>query len=149
MKYVSNNLQKDETIKTNAEISKLSAIPWLFFFAIFVFWGVIMLIALNSVLYLIIFSICGIVPFFVALLDIKNQELVVTNKRVLGKRGILGVKTIDILLDKIESVTVNAGFIGRIIGYYTIRISGSGTTKLAFIGIKNAEEIKNMIASIS
>lgn len=149
MKYIAKNLQEDEEIKKSAQFSLLFALPWLSFFIIFLIVGILLTVVAHSPLYAVLFSICGTFPFLVAILDIKKQELVVTNKRILGKRGIFGVKTIDILFNKVESVSVTAGPIGRLMGFYRIEISGSGTTKFIFIGVKNAEELKNTIVALS
>lgn len=132
MGYAYQNLQKDEKIVARAQFSKLAALPSLFFIIEMVILGIFMKMLFKDYITLIICIIIGIIPLIVALLSISSRELVVTNKRVLGKNGIFGLNTIDILFSKVETVTVSAGLIGRIAGYYSLKFTGSGSAIMPF-----------------
>lgn len=156
MEYVTQNLQKDERIEATARFSKLAAIPWLIYFIVFllictVFGAVFIKTNIKGagIALIIIGIVFGLLPYLMALWDISKTELVVTNKRVLGKRGIFSMKTVDILLNKVESTEVCAGFWGRITGFYSVSFRGSGLSSLKFVGVKNAEQLKNTIARLS
>ncbi len=156
MNYSANNLQNGESVLISAAFSKVGALPWLIFLIICIPSGIVIVLLYNmlnmlafGIVSCIMFIFIGFIPFIVAIIDIQKQELVVTNKRVLGKRGILHLHTLDLMINKIESVTISASFIGRMTGCYRITFSGSGTTKLTFYGVKNAEALKNAIASLS
>ena len=58
------------------------------------------------------------------------RELVVTNKRVILKVGILSRKTREYRYDKIESCDVEQSIFGRMLNYGTVVIRGSGGSKL-------------------
>lgn len=75
----------------------------------------------------------------------KSSELVITNKRIIGKRGFLGIHAIDLRLDKVDALNVSSSFIGRIFNYNKIVISVSGATSQSFNGIKNANQLKQII----
>ena len=62
----------------------------------------------------------------------KASEFGVTNKRVLAKVGLISRRSIEILLTKVEGIGVNQGIMGRILGYGTIVITGTGGTKEPF-----------------
>jgi uncharacterized membrane protein YdbT with pleckstrin-like domain len=52
-------------------------------------------------------------------------------------------------LSKIESVNVDQGILGRILGYGTIRIIGTGGTKEAFPKILNPLEFRKKFQEFS
>ena len=71
-----------------------------------------------------------------ACLLVKTTELVISSKRVFAKIGIISTQTIEIDLNKIEGVTVSQGIIGTILGYGTVSVSGTGTSKTPISGIR-------------
>ncbi len=55
-----------------------------------------------------------------------TTELGVTSHRFVEKYGVFAMRTNEIALPNIEGVRVNQSFIGRIFGYGTVRIEGTG-----------------------
>ena len=55
-----------------------------------------------------------------------TTELAVTNHRVIYKSGLLSRHTIEMNRDKVESVDVDQSLLGRIFGYGTIIVRGTG-----------------------
>lgn len=55
-------------------------------------------------------------------------EMVVTNKRVIVKTGILSRRTFEMLLSRIESIGVEEPVLGRMLGYGTVILRGVGGT---------------------
>jgi uncharacterized membrane protein YdbT with pleckstrin-like domain len=53
-------------------------------------------------------------------------EFAVTNKRVIYRKGILSLATDELFLDKIESVLVKQGLLGRWWGYGSVSVRGIG-----------------------
>ena len=53
-------------------------------------------------------------------------EFAVTNKRVIYRKGIVSVSTDELFLDKIESVLVKQGLLGRWWGYGSVSVRGTG-----------------------
>ena len=74
--------------------------------------------------------------------------MVITNKRVICKTGIIGIKTEELLNSKIESIEVKQTIGGRIFGYANICFSGTGTSKVKFRGIKDPWGIKSRVETI-
>jgi uncharacterized membrane protein YdbT with pleckstrin-like domain len=72
-------------------------------------------------------------------------EFAVTTKRVLGKWGAIKRTSMDILLSKVESVQVIETIMGRIFGYATIVVRGSGGTPNPFYKISNPLELRNQV----
>ena len=56
-----------------------------------------------------------------------TTEVVVTNKRVVHKRGFIRRDTAEMNMDKVESVIVNQSLMGRLLGYGTIVVRGTGS----------------------
>lgn len=55
-----------------------------------------------------------------------STELAVTNRRVVFKRGLLRRHTIEMNMAKVESVNVDQSIAGRLLGYGTVTIRGTG-----------------------
>jgi uncharacterized membrane protein YdbT with pleckstrin-like domain len=54
--------------------------------------------------------------------------MAVTNHRVVIKLGLFGRRTIEMMLSKVESIEVKESTSGRVFGYGTIVVIGSGGT---------------------
>ncbi|WIM14123.1 PH domain-containing protein [Enhydrobacter sp.] len=62
-------------------------------------------------------------------------ELAVTNYRVIYKRGFLSRYTVEMHMNKIETIDVEQSILGRLLGFGTIRLRGTGQ------GIENLRQI--------
>lgn len=78
---------------------------------------------------------CGVVTLVPPLLRFSSSEFAVTSKRLIVKTGVFHVHSIDTLLTKVEAVSVDQGLVGRLLGYGTVTITGTGGTKESFHGI--------------
>lgn len=87
--------------------------------------------------------------FISPLLARYTDEFAVTNKRVIIKTGLISRKTFEMNHSKIESVNVDQSVLGRILGYGTISIVGSGGTKETFPNIKNPLEFRKKFQEMS
>jgi uncharacterized membrane protein YdbT with pleckstrin-like domain len=88
--------------------------------------------------WIIFCNLRAILTLFIApLIDKYTDEFAITNKRVIIKTGLISRKTFEMNHSKIESVNVEQGVLGRLLGYGTIRVVGSGGTKEAFPKIQN------------
>ena len=76
----------------------------------------------------IIFSLLGLWSGLHALIRRATTELAVTDQRVIYKAGLLARHTLEMNLGKVESVTVDQTMLGRIFGYGTIIVRGTGST---------------------
>ena len=55
-----------------------------------------------------------------------STEIIVTNRRIILKTGLVGRQSIEMNLDKVESVLVNQSVLGRILDYGALVIRGVG-----------------------
>ena len=120
-KYVDNNLIKDEQVELEASYH------WIIFF-----------------------SLRALFTLFIApLIDKYTDEFAVTNKRVIIKTGLISRKTFEMNHSKVETVNVDQSILGRILGYGTIRIVGSGGSKEEFPNIQKPLEFRKKFQELS
>jgi uncharacterized membrane protein YdbT with pleckstrin-like domain len=74
-----------------------------------------------------------------------SSEFAVTNKRVLVKVGLVRRHSLELLLQKVEGIGVDQGILGRILGYGTITVSGTGGTREAFRMIERPLEFRRQV----
>jgi membrane protein YdbS with pleckstrin-like domain len=75
----------------------------------------------------------------------RATEIVVTDRRVIFKRGLLSRHTVEMNVSKIETVDVEQGLGGRIWGYGTLLIRGTGSGFEPLVGIGSPLQIRNAI----
>ena len=90
---------------------------------------------LLGFLFLIVFV--GPIFWIVAYIRYKTTELAFTNKRVIAKFGFISRQTVELNVNKVESIQVNQGVLGRIFNYGTLVISGAGNPQAPIPGISN------------
>lgn len=74
-------------------------------------------------------------------------EMSLTNKRVIVKTGLATRRTIELLLSRIESVVVEESAMGRVLGYGTVIIRGTGGTPEVFEKIAHPLEFREQVQS--
>jgi len=74
----------------------------------------------------------AVIIFGIGLLRRAATEMAVTNKRVIVKTGLASRRTVELLLARIESVVVEEPFMGRMLGYGTVILRGTGGTPEVF-----------------
>ncbi len=113
MGYVESNLMKDEKVLYQGHLH------W----AIFV--GPVLL---SLVL-------VGLPWLVAALIRNATSEFAVTNRRVIVKVGLISRNTLELNLAKVESIGVEQTLLGRVLGYGTIVVVGTGGTREPFRSI--------------
>ena len=82
-------------------------------------------------------------------LRLRGIEQGVTNKRVIYKTGIVGRKSEEMKLTSIETVEIEQGVFGRLLGFGDVKITGRGTSDLVFPRISDPMSVKRQIESVS
>lgn len=78
-----------------------------------------------------------------------SDEFVVTNKRIIIKTGIISRKTFEMNLNKIETVNVDQSIFGRMFGFGTITVIGTGGTREEFPDIAKPTEFRKKFQEVS
>jgi len=129
MGYLDNNLMAGEQIIHRAKIH------WATLFIRPVVWLVLGIFFISQKEIQILgslFIIASILDCLGALLVFATSEFGITNKRVIMKTGLIRRKTLEMLLNKVETVGVDQGIMGRIFGYGTITVKGTGGSASPF-----------------
>lgn len=74
-----------------------------------------------------------------------SSELVITDRRVLIKTGIIRRQTFEMFISKIESVGVDQGFFGRMLDYGSVLVRGTGGFEQAFEAIAAPLEFRRWV----
>jgi len=94
-----------------------------------------------GVLFLIVAGLLGLSRWITS----RTSEFAVTNKRVIVKVGLIRRHTLELLLAKVESIGVEQGVLGRILGYGTIVVVGTGGTREPFKDIAQPLEFRKQV----
>jgi len=74
----------------------------------------------------VIFALLALSAGLRAFIRRATTELAVTDHRVIYKSGLLSRHTIEMNRDKVESVDVDQSLLGRVLGYGTVVVRGTG-----------------------
>ncbi|MDX2421276.1 MAG: PH domain-containing protein [Amphritea sp.] len=123
--YVESALTKGEETVYQGKVSIWSLVPLMLLGLIFLgFYGL------------------GLLFWAAAAIRYYTTELAITNKRVIAKFGLISRSTIEINLQKIESIQVNQGILGRIFNFGSIVVSGAGNPQAPIPGISSPLEFR-------
>jgi uncharacterized membrane protein YdbT with pleckstrin-like domain len=98
-------------------------------------------ISLWSLWHLIVFGVVllpvgiGLILLVIAFVRYKSVEVAVTTKRIIVKHGFIRRQTVEINLDKVESIQVEQGLLGRLFNFGTLIVAGTGTSHAPLTGI--------------
>lgn len=162
MNYAERNLNKNETIVLQAKKSFWAVVPVLL-------WCIVLLVAVivvqvklgelvgngsesevaNTIGLVLwgVWALLGLIPVIIKIIRLACTCLCITNKRVIGKVGVLKLSTLDYPIDKVDNVSLKAGIVGNIFHYHTVTVlgGGGGDAKIKFTGISNATKFKNSV----
>ncbi|MBE6491242.1 MAG: zinc-ribbon domain-containing protein [Methanobrevibacter sp.] len=127
------NMMNDERVIKHAEIHPGSLyLPLLFVIISFVF-------MLFHLLFFIMFLL-AIAWLVIRFISYTSTDLILTNKRVFGKTGLISTTQMQSPLNMINSVAFNNGIIGKLLGYGTVHIT-TASTVYKFRYIKDGQTI--------
>jgi len=130
--YIDRIVKPGETLLVSARphwIMFLSAVPPLVAALAVTAWAAFAAqTKLTPALYLgaLLLVVLGLMTLARRLLDWSTTEFGVTNHRVIVKRGLFSLHTVEMNVDKVESVDVDQTLIGRLFGFGTVTIHGIG-----------------------
>lgn len=138
MSYIDNNLLTDEHVVYRGHLHWIIfARPGFWLLATFVLYYLYVTYMPHSTsnYYQLIIAIpllIAIIEFIPKIVLYKTSEFGVTNKRVIVKTGFIRVNSSENFLQKVENIQVNQSIWGRILGFGTIVIIGTGGTQEPF-----------------
>jgi membrane protein YdbS with pleckstrin-like domain len=87
----------------------------------------------------------GAIVILMGMVRRNATEMAVTNRRVVIKTGLASRKTIEMLLNKVESIEVSETPFGRILGYGSIVVIGTGGTPEPFRKMAHPLEFRSQV----
>ena len=156
MSYASSVLQTGETIKAVGRLHWIVFVRGLVLAAI----GLLFLLYgyrtqrnaredLASVLVIVgsLFLLVGALLLISAWFHRWITEISVTTHRVIYKTGFIRRHTVEMNMDKVETVDVDQSLLGRILGYGTIRVRGTGQSIESLRLISHPIQLRNAITA--
>lgn len=111
-KYISKNLGRDEQVVLQAKVHWACLIPSI----------------------ILSFILIGIPSLLGKIIRMITTELGFTNKNFIGKTGLINTKVLNSPLNKINNISVENGFWGKIFGYGTVHVdTASGSYDFKYI----------------
>jgi uncharacterized membrane protein YdbT with pleckstrin-like domain len=83
--------------------------------------------------------------FISPLIERATSEFAVTNRRLVIKVGLVSRRTLELNLAKVESIGVDQSLFGRIFGFGTITVIGTGGTREPFKNIAHPLELRRAV----
>jgi uncharacterized membrane protein YdbT with pleckstrin-like domain len=137
--YVKSNLIDGEKILHQASIHWFTLIPPIFYGILGIFSLLILtsgsLFFLPVTIFLFILSFTAFLPYFV-------NELAMTNKRVISKKGFIRRDTSELKLSKLETIEIKQSILGRILGFGKIICIGTGGSETFINNIDSPLEFR-------
>ncbi|WP_143428586.1 PH domain-containing protein [Helicobacter sp. 13S00482-2] len=90
----------------------------------------------------------GVVLFIYKAICVWTTELAITEKSVVAKWGLIRRDTIELRINKVESVRLKQGIVGRMLGFGTIIIVGTGSSSAPIKGIKRPIRFKKELIAL-
>lgn len=140
MGYIEQNLMSGENVVYRAKLH------WI----VFMWPAIFLLIALIGFgsgsppaggLFILLAVLTGLSSF----IRYSTSEFGLTNKRVLIKVGLIRRHSLETLLTKVEGISVDQGILGRILGYGTIVVTGTGGMREPFHKISGPLEFRKQV----
>jgi uncharacterized membrane protein YdbT with pleckstrin-like domain len=147
----------DKSLIPNESVVFRTRLHWIVFL-----WPIVFLIATVVLFYFAFFSshsgllyaaegllVFTIILFLAKYVVYRASEFAVTNKRVIVKIGVMQRRTLELLLTKVEAISVTQSILGQMFGCGTILVTGTGGTKEAFDNISSPLEFRRAVQAAS
>jgi len=93
--------------------------------------------------------VIGLAVILSAIVRRQTTELVLTDRRIIMKRGLVSRDTVEMNLNKVESLHVNQGLMGRILDYGDVTVVGTGASLEPLCGISSPLELRKNLGAIA
>ena len=138
--YLRETLPPGERVlyRTRRHWATISSVPVVLLLAALLFFPVAWQLA-------VLLMFCAGAAGIVAYLSYASAEFGLTDKRVLAKTGWLHRRSHEMLLSKVASIHVDQGLVGRLLGFGTLVIVGTGGSPETLPGIEAPFEFRRRV----
>ena len=153
--YADSVLADGESVVYRAQISR-----WKYFFSysigillivggliaiLFTYFGTDLAVRIAGAVPLVI----GLVMIFTAVVRRRTTELVLTDRRIIAKRGVISRETVEMNLSKVESLQVSQSLMGRILNYGDVAVVGTGSSLEPLRGVARPLELRRKLGELA
>ncbi|MGH7344456.1 MAG: PH domain-containing protein [Candidatus Rokuibacteriota bacterium] len=138
----------DETLLADEHVVYRTALHWIIFARglLVLVVGAAVLIAVPAVpLAGTVIVLLGVAQLIPPLVAYNTTELGVTNKRMIVKVGFIRRRTVELLLRQVEALSVDQSLTGRMLGYGSITLTGTGGVREVFHRVRAPLELRRRI----
>jgi membrane protein YdbS with pleckstrin-like domain len=96
-----------------------------------------------------ILALIGVIIIAAALVRRGTTELVLTDRRIITKHGLVSRDTVEMHLAKVESLHVNQGLLGRLLDYGDVTVVGTGSSLEPLRGIASPLELRRKLGEVA
>ena len=152
MSYVENNLISGERVLYRTGLHWIVLVVPAVFGAVFGLMGLSLIAAsvggnsdasAGSSGFLILLAGAACVGYGV--LRKRSVEMAVTNRRAVIKGGVISRRSFEVLLSKVESIGIQEGPLGRMLGYGTVVVRGTGGSPEPFKNVAYPLEFRRQV----
>jgi uncharacterized membrane protein YdbT with pleckstrin-like domain len=94
-------------------------------------------------------ALFGVLIIAVAAIARATTELVLTDRRIIAKRGFIARDTVEMNLTKVESLHVRQGLLGRMLDFGDVTVVGTGSSLEPLRGIAGPLELRRKLGEIA
>jgi len=148
MGYILNNLMPGEKVVHEGKVHWFIFVPGFTFFFVTIW---LFTVATNEGVgpffgvFTLLFAIASLIKAFLFKI---STELSITSKRVIAKVGFISRNTVELNLSKVESFNIDQSIFGRIFGFGTVVICGTGGGKTPITNIDDPLEFRRQAMNV-
>jgi uncharacterized membrane protein YdbT with pleckstrin-like domain len=94
-------------------------------------------------------AVAGALWWIVRWVELRTSEFAVTSMRLIFKVGLVARYTTELLLAKVESISVTQGLLGRMLNYGDLIVTGTGGAREVFARVHDPVGFRNEVQRAS
>jgi uncharacterized membrane protein YdbT with pleckstrin-like domain len=94
-------------------------------------------------------AVAGAVWWIVRWIELRTSEFAVTSMRLIFKVGLVARYTTELMLGKVESISVTQGLLGRMLNFGDLIVTGTGGAREVFAGVHDPVGFRNEVQRAS
>ena len=94
-------------------------------------------------------AVAGALWWLVRWIELRTSEFAVTSMRLIFKVGLVARYTTELLLAKVESISVTQGLLGRMLNYGDLIVTGTGGAREVFARVHDPVGFRNEVQRAS
>lgn len=145
MGYIESQLLPNERIVARTARNKVVLLFPMLIATLFAVAALAGLLAQQAVAIVLVLLLLAITTGGIAWLVFRSADFAVTTSRLILKQGLISRRTLELQLNKVEAVNVEQSLLGRILGYGTLEVSGTGGTKEVFSIVNHPDAFRTAV----